>query len=50
MWCMFVRQQLQDEEDRGGGGELKVFSVAYLKVVSMFNSVFAAGLEMGTSF
>jgi len=28
----------------------KLFSLVYLKVVSVFNSVFAAGLEMGTSF
>jgi len=70
MWCIFVSQQLQDEEDGGGeGGELEVVFVSmfescecvqfcfcswsrngHLKVVSVFNSVFAAGLEMGTSF
>ena len=38
-------KRIEEEEENW-----KLFSVAYLKVVSVFNSVFAAGLEMGTSF
>jgi hypothetical protein len=39
-------KRTEDEKEEN----CKLFSVAYLKVVSVFNSVFAAGLEMGTSF
>jgi len=51
MWCIFVSQQLQDEEDGGEGVELKVvFSSIFEGCECVQFCFFAAGLEMGTSF